>query len=181
LVRRADLSRTNLEGMRTSIRGHAIALVATAMLAGCTSAGGGPGGPSREDPNRAPDDITAMVTCFRAHGMPEWPDPNYDPRDGRWHLDGPPLKAETRQACASVIPHQAPPQPIPSEQFHDLLQYAQCLRANGIAAWPDPGVDGVFVTNIDPKQDPAFAAAGPPCEKYLASSGGHLDIRHADG
>jgi hypothetical protein len=156
----------------------AVAMTLT-LLAACSA---GPlAGPARQDPNRAPDDITAMVACFRAHGMPEWPDPNYDPRDGRWHLDGPPIKAETRQACASVMPQAAPPQPIPSERFHDLLQYAQCMRANGVTQWPDPGVDGVFVTNLDPKQDPAFAAVGDACDKYLASSGGHIDMRHADG
>lgn len=76
--------------------------------------------------------------------MPDWPDPNYDPRDGRWHLDGPPLKDETRQACAAVIPHATPPSPVPSAQFQDLLRYAQCLRSHGVSGWPDPTVDGVF-------------------------------------
>src|SRR5579859_1401955 len=67
-------------------------------LAGCSH--GTPGARPRENPNSVSPDVAAMVACFRAHGMPDWPDPNYDPRDGRWHLDGPPLKPETRQACA---------------------------------------------------------------------------------
>jgi hypothetical protein len=138
-------------------------------------------GPQREDPNAAPADIMNMVACFRAHGMPNWPDPNYDPRDGRWHLDGPPLKAETRQACASVLPHATPASPVPSAQFHDLLQYAQCMRANGVPDWPDPNIDGVFVTNRNPKTDPAVQAAEPSCGKYLASSGGGLQLRPSDG
>ena len=155
-----------------------VAAVALTLMTACTD--GSPLVPQRQDPNQLPEDITAMVACFRAHGMPDWPDPNYDPRDGRWHLDGPPIKAETRQACASVMPQAVPAEPIPSARFHDLLQYAQCVRANGIPQWPDPGVDGVYVTNLDPKHDPAFAAVGDACDEYLASSGGHIDIRHAD-
>ena len=34
-----------------------------------------------------PDDATmAIVTCYRAHGDPSFPDPVYDPSDGRWHF-----------------------------------------------------------------------------------------------
>jgi hypothetical protein len=170
--------------MTTPIRRFAAALAATVVvaLAGCGShRSGASGAQSRENPNAAPADITSMVACFRAHGMPDWPDPNYDPRDGRWHLDGPPLKAGTRQACASVLPHVTPASPVPSAQFHDLLQYAQCMRANGVPGWPDPTVDGVFVTNLDPKTDPAVQAAEPACQKYLASSGGGIQLRPVDG
>jgi hypothetical protein len=159
----------------------ALGVAATVLaLAGCGTAKS-LGGPARENPNHPPDDVAAMVACFRAHGMPNWPDPNYDPRDGRWHLDGPPIKPETRQACASVIPHATPASPLPSAQFHDLLKYAQCIRANGVPGWPDPTVDGTFVTDINPKTDAGFQAAQPACEKYLASSGGGLSVRPSDG
>ncbi len=163
----------------TSRLGIAATLLVALALTGC--GGTGSVGPQRENPNAAPDDITRMVACFRAHGMPDWPDPNYDPRDGRWHLDGPPLKTETRQACASVMPHATPPSPVPSARFHDLLQYAQCMRAHGVPNWPDPNIDGAFATNINPKTDPAVQAASPSCEKYLASSGGGLQLRPTDG
>jgi hypothetical protein len=163
----------------------AAALAATVLLAlaGCSGGGAssGAGNAHAANPNSPDADLMRMVQCFRAHGMPEWPDPNYDPRDGRWHLDGPPLKADTRQACAAVMPHATPASPLPSAQFHDLLRYAQCLRAHGVPNWPDPTVDGVFATNINPKTDPAVQAAEPACGKYLASSGGGYQIRPADG
>jgi hypothetical protein len=171
--------RPRLDGMNTPIR--LLATVAAALiLAGCGTSTA-TGAPRAENPNSPSADIAQMVACFRAHGMPNWPDPNYDPRDGRWHLDGPPLKDETRRACAAVIPHATPPSPVPSAQFHDLLRYAQCLRAHGVPSWPDPTVDGVFATDLNPKTDPAVQAARPECEKYLASSGGQLQIRPANG
>jgi hypothetical protein len=163
----------------------AAALAATAILAlaGCSAGGtsSGSAGAHGGNPNSPDADLMQMVQCFRAHGMPEWPDPNYDPRDGRWHLDGPPLKADTRQACAAVMPHATPASPVPSAQFHDLLRYAQCLRAHGVPNWPDPTVDGVFTTDINPKTDPAVQAAEPECEKYLASSGGGYQIPPPNG
>jgi hypothetical protein len=137
LVRLSAARRSSLDGMtKTPVRLLA-ALAMALTLAGCGSSTTS-GGPQRENPNTPSADVARMVECFRAHGMPNWPDPNYDPRDGRWHLDGPPLKDETRQACTAVIPHATPPSPVPSAQFHDLLQYARCLRSHGVPGWPDP-------------------------------------------
>jgi hypothetical protein len=48
----------------------------------------------------------------------------------------------------------------------DLLAFAQCMRDNGIAAFPDPGPDGdLFLdgTGIDP-ESPDFQAAEEACE-----------------
>ncbi len=160
----------------------ALAAAAVLALAGCGARGpAGPAAATRQDPNAAPADITNMVSCFRAHGMPEWPDPTYDPRDGRWHLDGPPLKAATRQACAAVMPRATLASPAPTALFNDLMQYARCMRAHGVPDWPDPTVDGAFITSLDVKADPAVQAAAQPCEKYLASSGGRLEVRPSDG
>jgi hypothetical protein len=179
VVRLSRARGPSLDGMTTPIRRLAV-LAAALTLTGCGVAN--PlARPHRENPDSPPADIAQMVACFRAHGMPNWPDSAYDPRDGRWHLDGPPLKDETRQACAAVIPHATPPSPVPSAQFQDLLRYAQCLRAHGVPDWPDPTVDGAFVTDLSPKTDPGIQAAGPACERYLASSGGHLQIRPAHG
>jgi hypothetical protein len=157
-----------------------VVAVAAVLLAGCGGTGPGTGsGSGRQDPNAAPDDLTREIACFRAHGLPNFPDPVYDPNDGRWHLAGnrPALTTEVRQACAAVLPQATPASPVPTAQFRDLLDYAKCMRANGVPSWPDPGVDGVFVTTINPKADPDVAAAAPACEKYLASSGGNLSIR----
>lgn len=135
----------------------------------------------RQDPNSAPEDLTREIACFRAHGLPSYPDPVYDPNDGRWHLanERPSLTAAVRQACAAVMPQSTPASPIPTAQLQDLIQYARCLRTHGVPDWPDPDVGGSFHTNINLKSDANRAALGA-CDKYLASSGGRLDITAAD-
>src|SRR5262245_66440446 len=86
------------------------AAVSTVLFAtGCS--GATPGGPRRENPNVPDATLVQMISCFRAHGLPNFPDPVYDPNDGRWHLpnERPDITPDVRQACASVMPHpQAP-------------------------------------------------------------------------
>ena len=53
----------------TSRLGIAATLLVALALTGC--GGTGSVGPQRENPNAAPDDITRMVACFRAHGVAE--------------------------------------------------------------------------------------------------------------
>lgn len=160
-----------------------LAAATAAVVAGCSTVRPAGSAGRREDPNKPDATLVQMIQCFRAHGLPNFPDPVFDPNDGRWHLpnERPDITADVRQACASVMPHVTPASPIPSAQLHDLLQYAQCLRAHGVPAWPDPTVDGTFVTDIDIKHDAAMQAASPACEKHLASSGGRLSIRSPNG
>jgi hypothetical protein len=135
-----------------------------------------------EDPDSAPDDLVRIIACFHAHGLPNYPGAQYDPSDGRWHFPNnqPPLTTAMRQACASLMPQATPASPIPTAQLADLLQYATCVRAHGPPDWPDPAVDGVFHTAIDPKADPAARSAMDACERYLASSGGKLYLGQPD-
>lgn len=164
-----------------------IPLAAAVVLlgAGCGGSPAGPGaaGPPRQDPNSAPEDLSREIACFRAHGLPDYPDPVYDPNDGRWHLPDirPDLTGRVRDACASVMPQATPASPVPTAQLDDLLGFAGCMRAHGVTGWPDPGSDGVFHTSINPKADPAARAAMPACERYLASSGGNIQIGPPNG
>jgi hypothetical protein len=139
----------------------------------------------RENPNVTSDEIMRVINCFRVHGLPNYPDPIYDPVDGRWHYPDqpPPLSSQVRQACASVMPQSTPASPIPTAQLNDLLNFAKCLRAHGIPDWPDPAVDGVFhpATPIDPKKDPNARSAVGACEQYLRSSGGAISQGQPDG
>jgi hypothetical protein len=167
---------------RQHFRAVAVPVAAAVAALVCACSGGTPtrsDAGRREDPNSPDATIVQMIACFRQHGLPNFPDPVFDPNDGRWHLpnERTEITAEVRQACSAVMPHVTPASPVPSAQLHDLLQYAQCIRTHGVPAWPDPTVDGVFVTDIDPKRDTTLQAAQPACEKYLGSSGGSLTIR----
>jgi hypothetical protein len=167
--------------MRTPTAIAILAIVA-AVAGGCGhDRPGNASAEQREDPNSAHEDLTREIACFRAHGLPSYPDPVFDPNDGRWHLanERPALTAAVRQACASVMPQSTPASPIPTTQLQDLIQYARCLRSHGVPDWPDPKVDGTFHTNINLKSDanrPALAA----CDKYLASSGGTISLGQPD-
>ena len=54
----------------------------------------------------------------------------------------------------------------------DALQYARCMRANGVPNFPDPNAGGGFLfhtgNGVDPSS-PAFQAARAKCQKLLPS------------
>jgi hypothetical protein len=167
------------------LRLAAVVVAALLLPVGCTGRPhpSAPPASRSEDPNTVPADFSQMISCFRAHGLPDFPDPVYDPGDGRWHFadHSPALTAQVRQACASVMPQATLASPIPTAQLNDLLQYARCLREHGLTDWPDPAVDGAFHTSIDPKTDPRARTAMDSCERYLASSGGQLKLGQPNG
>jgi hypothetical protein len=90
--------------------------------------------------------LAAIVQCFRAHGAPDFPDPVYDPGDGRWHFAISPasVPAATRQACQQLFSASTPSPDLPQAAFQQLVSFAQCMRQHGISDWPDPAPDGTF-------------------------------------
>jgi hypothetical protein len=153
-------------------------IILAAALAGCSAAAGGTTSASATS-SSAPDSGTmAIVTCYRAHGDPSFPDPVYDPSDGRWHFAISPgsAPASTQQACQHLFPSSSASPPVPQAQFQQLVRLAQCLREHGSPNWPDPDPDGSFPlpSSLNPK-DPANQAAGRACQQYMPSSG-HIDV-----
>jgi hypothetical protein len=153
-----------------------VMLTTAAVLAGCGSGGGTA---ATQAGSATPDDVTmAIVTCYRTHGDPSFPDPVYDPGDGRWHFAVSPgsAPASTQQACQHLFPSNSASPPVPQAQFQLLVRYAECLRQHGSPNWPDPDPDGSFPlpSSINPK-DAANQAAGRACQRYLPSSG-HIDV-----
>lgn len=173
---------TRLLAVAAAVAGAAV------LAAGCSTHSGpsssNPPQPMRQNPTAAPQDLTQAIACFRSHGLPDYPDPTFDPTDGRWHYPDirPALTSRIRQACASVLPTVTPASPIPSAQLHDLLAFAGCMRAHGLPDWPDPGADGRFLFATPPaKSDPGVGAAGDACQRYLASSGGTIQTGVGNG
>jgi hypothetical protein len=119
----------------------------------------------------------SIVRCYRAHGDPGFPDPVYDPSDGRWHFAVSPGTAPqaTQRACQSLFPVGNPSPPVPQAQFQALVRLAQCVRAHGEPSWPDPNPQGQFplppaLLNKSPAQLNAMRA----CQRYVPSGG--LDV-----
>jgi hypothetical protein len=50
------------------------------------------------------------------------------------------------------------------------LRFSQCMRANGVPKFPDPGPNGYQRGDIDPNS-PAAQGAMSACQKYLPPSG----------
>jgi hypothetical protein len=148
-------------------------------LAACGSSGhpaAGSTGNTQDPSGRS--QLEAVVQCLRAHGVPNFPDPVYDPSDGRWHYadfrPGVPQSAE--QACQHLDPSavsQSPP--VPQAQFQQLVRLAQCIRTHGEPTWPDPDPQGQFrlpppLLNKSPAEENALKA----CQRYIPSGG--LDV-----
>lgn len=146
-------------------------LAAAMVLAGCGSGGT----PTAQAGSATPDDATmAIVTCYRAHGDPSFPDPVYDPSDGRWHFAISPGSApySTRQACQHLFPTDNASPPVPQAQFQALVRLAQCIRQHGVPNWPDPDPDGSYPlpSSLQTKK-PAMVAALQACQRYVPSGG----------
>lgn len=158
-------------------------MLATAMVTGCGS-GGSAGGTvtAQAGSTSTPDDATmAIVTCYRAHGDPSFPDPVYDPSDGRWHFAVSPgsAPASTQRACQHLFPSVNVSPPVPQAQFQRLVQLAGCLRQHGVPNWPDPDPDGSFA--LPPSlltKSPNWAKATSACARFMPTSG-KLDVHAA--
>jgi hypothetical protein len=124
----------------------AAGLMLTMITAACGSSRAdtrGTGGSGSSDDHAS---IMAIITCFRSHGAADFPDPVYDPGDGRWHFAISPatVPSSTRQACQSLFPATTPSPDLPQAQFQQLVLFAQCMRRHGVSNWPDPAPDGYF-------------------------------------
>lgn len=145
------------------------------LLAACGSGAGQHPAPARTGQGGAPDAQTAsIVHCYRTHGDPGFPDPSYDPGDGRWHFAISPATAplSTRQACQHLFPSGNASPPVPQAQFQQFVRLAQCIRQHGVPDWPDPDPDGAF--RLPPslqRKTPASIRALQACRRYEPSGG----------
>lgn len=155
-----------------------VAVLAGITLAGC-SAGADPAGShgtgAATESSSSPDaEIAGIVACYRAHGDPSFPDPVYDPRDGRWHFATSPGSAplSAQQACQHLFPQASASPPVPQAQFQQLVKFAECMRQHGVPNWPDPAPDGSF--GLPPSlqtKTPHDGQASQACQRYLPSGG----------
>ena len=158
-----------------------LATTASGLVLAACSAGGSPRGSTGAtlaggtQPSHTPDASTvSIVRCYRSHGDPGFPDPVYDPGDGRWHFAVSPDTAPegTRQACQHLFPTANASPPASTAQLQALVRLARCLRQQGVPNWPDPQSDGSFA--LPPAlqvKTPAYARASVSCRAYFPSSG----------
>ena len=125
--------------------------------------------------------LEAFSQCMRAHGVAGFPDPG---SGGTLAINGNSLGMDpssaafqnAQKACQTDLPNGG--QVSPSQQAameQQALKFSQCMRAHGIANFPDPqfhsgsgggGVSLQLPAGTDP-QSPQFQAAQSACQKDL--------------
>jgi hypothetical protein len=118
----------------------------------------------------------AFAGCIRAHGVPNWPDPNSSGVFDKSKLTPQQLGASdarvqaAQAACQHLLPSGSAPNAAQIEQVKALsLEFARCVRSHGVPSFPDPGSDGRIPdpASVGINQgSPKFEAANQDCRKY---------------
>lgn len=131
-----------------------------AALATCSAA------TAQQAPTDREDAALAYAQCMRDNGYAEFPDPTPD-GGMRFQItpDSAPRFEKAAAACRHLAPEGMRDDDISPEQLEALVNLSQCVRDNGIPAFPDPGPKGNFdLSNagIGPG-DPGLEAAMDVC------------------
>jgi hypothetical protein len=158
------------------------AAMSIALLA--VACGGGSNAPVAAG-DTAYQTAAAYARCMRAHGAPNWPDPD---RDGHF-VKTPANRADfsapasAYRACQHLLPHGGRLTTAEQQKIIPLmLKFTACMRSHGIADFPDPVVDAQGVTSrITPASQcdlnpsaPRFQAARQACLKYMREAGRYM-------
>lgn len=130
------------------------------------------------------DQALAYAKCMRAHGIPNFPDPtvqdNAQNKGVGFSLNGINPNSPQVKAAAKTCQRQTGFGHISAAQLQAgmsaMLKFAECMRAHGIATFPDPfenshqigfNLDG---TGID-QSSARFKAAQKTCQPLLPGGG----------
>jgi hypothetical protein len=149
------------------------------------SASGGSTPPGSAPAAGEPDPL-AYAQCMRDQGITNFPDPD---SEGNLSIDGDTLGVDPQspqfEAAEEACEYLNPPPPASEQPDIDLdamLEYAQCMRDEGISAFPDPNAEGGFelgdAVGID---SPQFEAADEACKHLLPGGGEGGSTQQAGG
>lgn len=100
----------------------------------------------------------AYARCIRAHGVPNFPDPDSKGAFDKQALRNPTSSPRYQTASAtchrqgSVLGPGVQPSHLGVRQMmNDLLSFARCVRSHGVPNWPDPSA------NAEGPDSPGFA------------------------
>jgi hypothetical protein len=128
----------------------------------------------------------AYAQCIRAHGVPNWPDPDeHGHFNAKTDLFTPQLRAALK-ACKDLLPgggNMTTGGKISPQEQAQLLKYAKCMRAHGIKNFPDPTSNGLTLSPgnaLDPSS-PQFQAADKACRSLMPNSGDGVGTQKGGG
>jgi hypothetical protein len=167
-VRRAITTAT-LGGHSRLLSGAPAALCCAVAIAAC-----GSNHSSRNATSNGYAQGFKFSDCMRREGVPNFPDPGargYQITPGSAITQSPAYQTAFN-ACEKYLPRSAPPPPPSAGERQQALKFAQCMRANGVPNFPDPGANGAIqfpVSSPIPKS-PAFRRAqNGPCKKDMSA------------
>jgi hypothetical protein len=94
-----------------------------------------------------PQKAIAYSHCMRSHGVPNFPDPGSNgafPKVSAQQLGVSSTVLQAAQNdCRYLLPNggSGPSETQTQQILHGMLKFAQCMRAHGVSAWPDPVLD----------------------------------------
>lgn len=136
-----------------------VAVGVLVLVAACS--GGGSRAGARSSPaaasTRSPS-VVAYSACMRAHGVPNFPDPDSSgrlPKGDAVSFGVSDSRLQTaRRACRHLLPHTDGsldpaslqqcllagecPQALVQRALTEMRNFARCMRTSGVPNWPDP-------------------------------------------
>src|SRR5579864_6919911 len=156
------------------------------VLAGCGNSSANTGAIGNNGATSIHEKAVIFAECMRANGVSGFPDPS---ASGSFTIDevvnGSSLDPNSAafKAAIGTCKHLEPPgftgAKVTPQQRSARLQFAQCMRDNGVPDFPDPTPNGPLIdTNRipslagkDPRSDPALNAAMHACRNFAAAAG----------
>jgi hypothetical protein len=162
-----------------------VAAVITAMSAAALLAAACGGSPSSTGSGGSPNagrsansQAVAYSRCVRAHGVPDFPDPDSNgqiPKEAAVpalrEVGDSRAKAAT-YACRNLNPAGQGSPTLTAQEQQDYLKAAACMRSHGITSFPDPTFPGgranlpTIPSSIDTKSR-QFTQAAQTCTKLI--------------
>jgi hypothetical protein len=111
---------------------------------------------------------------MRAHGDPGWPDPD---SQGNFVINSPGVLIGYQpadNACKKLAPTGSLPPAQYQQKLDEELKYAACMRAHGIADFPDPNTRALAAGKTGPgvgsfnASTPQFQTASQDCRPILS-------------
>jgi hypothetical protein len=118
-----------------------------------------------------------FADCVRSHGVPAFPDPG---ASGKFTIDGvvngssldpnAPAFKHAISACQKLEPSGFTGSKRTPRQMEAALEFAQCIRANGVPDFPDPTRNGPLVDVSNGQSIPGLHLAMAKCHSFMLAS-----------
>jgi hypothetical protein len=162
-------------------------VMSAAVFAGCgNGSDSGSSAASHNGTATTREKAVKFAECMRANGVSAFPDPN---ASGELTIDavanGSSLDTssaafkQAMSACRGLEPPGFTGGKVTPSQRTARLEFAKCIRENGVPDFPDPTPNGPLIdTNRipslagkDPRSDPGLQAAMQTCREYASAAG----------